>query len=231
MLPPEFQTDGNLDFLANLTPRYLRQGHLVYDVGGGKNPVISGRIKNGLSLRTVGLDIDREALAAAPPDHYDETIGADIMDYRGRGDADLVICQSLLEHVRDAGRAIAAISTILRPGGRAIIFVPCRNAVYARLNLILPEELKRRLLYGAFPDMRRDHGFPAYYDRCTPRGFARMGQEHGLILESLRIYFLSNYFRFCLPLHAAWRMWLLLFRGVAGTEAAETFAMVFRKEQ
>jgi SAM-dependent methyltransferase len=231
LLPAEFQVDGNRDFLDNLVPMYLKPGSLVYDVGGGKNPVIGRQLKTSLRLRVVGLDVDSSELAGAPPGLYDQTICADISTYAGCGDADLVVCQALLEHVRDADRAIAAISSILKPGGRAMIFVPSRNALYARLNLILPQRIKRRILYAVFPEMRKDHGFPAYYDRCTPAAFDRLGRRHGLIPESRRLYFTSGYFRFCLPLHVVWRVWLILFRWMAGDEAAETFAVIFRKEQ
>jgi SAM-dependent methyltransferase len=231
LLPAEFHVDCDRDFLDHLVPRYLQPGALLYDVGGGKNPVIGRQLKTNLGLRTVGLDIDCAELASAPTGLYDQTICADIAAYRGQGDADLVICQYLLEHVRDTDRAIAAIASILKSGGRALIYVPSRNAVYARVNLILPEGIKRRILFGVFPKTRRDQGFPAYYSWCTPAGFDRMGRRHGLMPELLRPYFTSGYFRFCLPLHVAWRMWLLLFRWMAGSEAAETFAMVFRKER
>jgi SAM-dependent methyltransferase len=231
LLPAEFQVDGNQHFLNQLVPLYLHHGALIYDVGGGRNPAIARQFKDELGLRIIGLDIDGGELAAAPSASYDETIRADIARYRGQGEADLVICQSLLEHLQDPDPALAAISSILRPGGRSLVFVPCRNAVYARLNLILPERIKRRILYGIFPEMREDHGFPAYYKRCTPANLVALGESHGLFLESSQLYFLSNYFRFCLPLHALWRAWLLMFRWMAGAEAAETFTMVFRKEQ
>jgi SAM-dependent methyltransferase len=230
LLPDEFQIDGNRDFLNVMLPLYLQRGMRIYDVGGGKNPVVSAQLKTELGLTIIGLDIDKAELLGAPPGIYDGTICTDILTYRGRGDADLVICQALLEHVIDTDRALAAISSVLKPGGRALIFVPCRNAVYARLNLLLPEKLKRSLLFGVFPETRRDHGFPAYYNQCTPASFNEMGLRSGLITVSRRLYFSSNYFRFCLPLHALWRLWLLLFRYLAGSEAAETFAAVFQKE-
>jgi 2-polyprenyl-6-hydroxyphenyl methylase/3-demethylubiquinone-9 3-methyltransferase len=141
-----------------------------------------------------------------------------------------VICQALLEHVRDTGGAFRAISSILKPGGRAILFVPSRNAVFARLNLLLPETWKRRILFSIFPEMQRDHGFPAFYHQCTPAGFARLSGQYGLVTEDRRLYFQSDYFRFCFPLHAVWRIWTLLFRLVAGPAAAETFTLVLRKK-
>ena len=40
----------------------------------------------------VGLDIDADELARAPPGAYDETVCADITRHVGKGDADLVVC-------------------------------------------------------------------------------------------------------------------------------------------
>jgi SAM-dependent methyltransferase len=229
LLPREFRIDGNRDFVQHLVPEYLQRGSLIYDVGGGKNPLIDRQRKAELKLRIAAVDIDAAEMAAAPEGCYDRTICCDISTYRGEGEADLVICQALLEHVPDTEQALEAISTILKPEGRALIFVPSRNALYARLNLILPESVKRGILYGVFPEMRRDHGFPAYYDRCTPARIEELARAHGLLCEHRRLYFHSSYFSFCLPLHVLWRFWLRLFRLLAGSEAAETFSMVLRK--
>jgi SAM-dependent methyltransferase len=230
LLPEEFRIDGNREFLDKLVPAFVPPRAVVYDVGGGKNPVVAFQRKSELGLRVIGLDIDGGELAAAPVGSYDETVCADITGYQGQGDGDLVICQALLEHVCDSGAALRAISSILKPGGRALIFVPSRNAVYARVNLLLPEALKRKILFAVFPETRRDHGFRAFYDRCTPVGFAGMAVQHGLLTEHCQPYFQSSYFRFCFPLHAAWRLWMLLFRLFAGRQAAETFTVILRKQ-
>ncbi len=230
LLPEGFRLDGNREFLDTLVPAFVQPRTVVYDVGGGKNPVVAPQRKAELGLRVIGLDIDGEELASAPAGAYDQTVCADISAYRGSGDGDLVICQALLEHVRDTGATLRAISSLLKPGGRALIFVPSRNAVYARLNLLLPEALKRKILFAVFPNMRRDHGFPAFYDRCTPAEFVGMAAQHSLVTEDCRLYFQSDYFRFCFPLHAAWRLWVLLFRLFAGRQAAETFTLILRKQ-
>jgi SAM-dependent methyltransferase len=228
-LPAEYRLDGNREFLDRVVPEYLAAGQAVCDVGGGKNPVVGPARKRQLGLRITGLDIDSTELAAAPEGVYDEAIAADISRYRGRASADLVICQALLEHVRDVDGALCGIASILKPGGRALLFVPSRNAVFARLNLVLPQRLKRRLLFAVFPEMGRDHGFPAYYRKCTPRGLARMSAHHGLVCERQILYYHSEYFRCCFALHALWRLWVMVFRSLAGPEAAETFTCVLRK--
>jgi 2-polyprenyl-6-hydroxyphenyl methylase/3-demethylubiquinone-9 3-methyltransferase len=231
LIPADLRVDGNRDFIERIVPRYLRPGSTVYDVGCGKNPVISQRQKSELRLKVTGLDVDADEMREAAPGTYDETICVDLTTYQGRSDADLVICQSLLEHVRDVEAAIRAISSILRRGGRALIFTPCRNALYARLNRMLPQDFKRRLLFAIFPEMRRSHGFPAFYDRCTAYDLQQLAFRYDLITESLSAYFESGYFRFCLPIHVAWRIGVLTFRLAAGDQAAETMSLVLRKQE
>ena len=229
LLPAEYQVDGNRDFLDHWIAPYLDRGAVVYDIGGGKNPVVGREEKRRFGLRVIGLDIDGRELAAAPAGVYDQTICADITQYRGQADADLVICQALLEHVRDSQAAIRAISSLLKPGGRALIFLPSRNAVFARINLLLPEWMKRKILYTVFPATQRDQGFPAYYDRCTPRDFRRLADGAGLTVDACKTYFRSSYFTFFFPLHFVWRLWTLAFRFFAGEQAAETFSLALRK--
>jgi len=40
----------------------------------------------------------------------------------------------LLKHVSDVQAALVNIATILKPGGRVLIFIPSRNAIFDRLN-------------------------------------------------------------------------------------------------
>jgi 2-polyprenyl-6-hydroxyphenyl methylase/3-demethylubiquinone-9 3-methyltransferase len=225
----EYQVDGNSDFIEQWIAPHLKSGSAVYDVGGGKNPIIDLEQKTRFGLRIVGLDIDEKELKAAPPGVYDETICADISQYRGRMDADLVICQALMEHVRDTPAALRAIAGILKQGGTALIFLPSRNAAFARINLLLPERMKRMILRTVFPFSARDQGFPAFYHNCTPRHFRRLAARNGLAVDACKAYFRSGYFTFFFPLHFAWRAWQLIFRLFAGEQAAETFSLALRK--
>jgi len=229
LLATELTLDGNQDFKLRLVPEHLRQGMVVYDVGGGKHPSVSRERKLDLGLRVVGLDISAAELDAAPAGCYDERVRADITLYQGRGDGDLAICDALLEHVRDTGAALAGMASMLRSGGRALLFVPSRYAAYAALNRMLPQSWKRRLLFRIFPGSVGAQGFPAFYDRCTPAAIAALAERNGFAVELVRTYFHSTYFTFCLPLHAAWRAWQRLFRLTMGDRAAETFSVVLRK--
>lgn len=231
LLAPKWRVDGHADFRSIFVKPHLAAHSTVYDIGGGKQPYFSPEEKHRLALRVVGLDIDQSELQAAQAGCYDETICADVIGYEGRGDADLVICQAVLEHVRDSDRALASIASVLKSGGKALLFLPCRTAIFARLNVILPESWKRGLLFALFPHARTAHGFRSYYDRCTPWEYTAMASAHGLTCEQLQCYHKSAYFSFLFPLYVLWRAWVLLAGAVQGSQQCESFSMVLRKTQ
>ncbi|PKQ06570.1 MAG: hypothetical protein CVT71_01405 [Alphaproteobacteria bacterium HGW-Alphaproteobacteria-10] len=230
LLPDSMRVDGNKDFKASVVPGLLRSGLRVYDLGGGSNPYLDDKTKADLGLSVIGLDISEAELLAAPAGSYDRIIAADLCTFQGKGDADLVICQATLEHVPDTAGAMRAIAETLAPQGIACIFVPSRNAAFARLNLILPESTKRLLLFSLFPQKALGHdGFKAYYDRCTPAELERLAHENGLELVERRLYWVSSYFAILTPIFLIWRLWQGIFRFISGPQAAETFVLVLRR--
>lgn len=230
LLPSSFGIDGNNDFIIKVAPSYLCPEMKIYDVGGGKQPFVDAHKKRNLCLTVVGIDISQSELDRAPVGAYDEIICDDIANVHGRADGDLVICQAVLEHVKDTEGAIRSIASLLKPGGRALIFVPSRNAIFARLNILLPENIKRKILYAVFPNSRAAQGFPSFYHRCTPDDFIAMANHNGLAEVESRYYYISSYFSFLFPVYLVWRIWVVLFKSIAGHQAAETFSMVLIKE-
>lgn len=229
LLPARFRLDGNADFQKTFVKKYLRAGATLYDVGGGKRPFISSDIKQQLNLHIVGIDISQDELSKAPPGVYDRRIPQDIALFHGAGDADIIVCQAVLEHVKDIEGAFRAIASCLRNGGVACIFVPSRNALFARLNIVLPHKIKEYLLFHIYPNTRMAQGFPSFYNKCTPADFARLAEENGLEVLEIKHYYVSKYFSFFVPLYALWRLWLLFFYFLRGPQAAETFSVALRK--
>lgn len=226
LFPERFRRVGILDFEAAILPGHLVKGITLYDVGGGSRPCLTIEQKRDLGIRLVGVDISADELEKAPAGVYDDLVVADITRYRGKGDADLIVCRATLEHVRDTDGAFAGLASILKPGGKLLLVVPSRNAVFARINLILPERVKRAILFSIFPHKAQGHdGFPAFYNRCTPRDFRRMADKHGLDVEFLQPYYYSSYFSFFLPFFVLWRLWVLVFAALRGEQAAEVFSM------
>jgi len=229
LLPDYYSVDGHWDYKQTVAPMALSPGLRVVDVGGGKHPFLSVTQKRALNIHVMGLDISADELAKAPDGCYDTTVCADITHYSGDGTADVVLCQAVLEHVRDVEAALKSIVSLLKPGGAAVLFVPSRNAVFARLNLLLPEVLKRWLLFAIYPERQTIGGFVSYYDRCTPGDFTRLAQHAGAPVVDCRCYYMSAYLTWCVPLHCLWRAWIVTFHAIKGRQAAETFACTLRK--
>lgn len=229
LLPSRFRIDGSKSFREEVAWSHVRPRMRVYDIGGGKHPLVDGTKKAELGLCVTGLDVDASELAQAPAGCYDDVRCCDIAEYRGCGDADLVICQATLEHVHDNAKAVAAIASAVRPGGTVAIFAPSRHAVYARLNLLLPEKVTRKMLDFVCPSNKGSHGFRAYYDRCSIRELSVLGRQNGLEVVSIHPYYLSGYFRTFFPAYVIWRLWLLLNYAMDRERAAETFTIIFRK--
>jgi 2-polyprenyl-6-hydroxyphenyl methylase/3-demethylubiquinone-9 3-methyltransferase len=228
-LGPPYSTNGSWDF-AKLLEAYLRPGLRVYDVGSGKRPAIDAATKTRLGLRVVGIDISRSELDRAPAGCYDAAYRADICEMRGTESVDLVIAKAVIEHVPDTKQAFAAIASMLKPGGLALLFVPCRNAIFARVNLLLPERVKLRLLSLLAPGSGDHVGFPAHYDRCTPRQFRKLAAANGLEFVEERLYLHHNYLHQFLPLHVAWRCWNTALSLCSRSAACQSFAVVLRKQ-
>jgi len=230
LFPKTLRADGHLDFSTCTVPAYLKDHMVVYDVGAGKKPYASPELKRRMNLKVIGLDIDGGELARAPEGSYDETVVADISDFRGNGDGDLLICQVVLEHVEDNDKAFKAMASILKPSGIALMLVPCRHALYAKLNIMLPEELKKKILFSIYPYFSYHSGFRSYYDKCSPEEFREMAADNGFEVLEVNKYFLSGYFRFFFPLHFLLRLWKVVRYFLNSDTATEVFSCVLRKK-
>lgn len=228
LLPEGMSVEGSRHYRRELLPSYLRPGLKVVDVGSGRYPQVTADKKAKLNLTVVGLDLSGEELAAAPAGSYDEAIAADATTFVGDGTADLVISHCCFEHLPDTEGGFHAVASMLKPGGRAVIYNPSRAALFAKINLLLPEGLKRRFL-GLLPDKGGVGGWPAVYDRATPKQFEILANRAGLEVEKVHRYWISGYFLPVPPLHVLWRGWQSIHRLFAGDEAAESFTTILRK--
>ncbi len=231
VLPASMSVGGAKYYREVVIPSVLRDDLTVYDLGGGSQPYISVSDKQSRRLKVVGLDIDMDELNQAPEGSYDRTIAEDLSKFYGEEDGDLVICQATLEHVRDTTGAIRAISSAMQSGAIAVIFVPCRNAIFARLNLILPERFKQWLLGALYEEKGHGHdGFEAFYDKCTPDELIQLAQDNGMEVQSISTHWKSSYFSFFFPLYALWRVWTLLAKYIFGKQFCENFVLVLKKK-
>jgi len=106
----------------------------------------------------VGVDADREALAAAAQLGI-ETRWADLDEPLDFADAsfDVVVAGELLEHLRDPHRVVADVRRVLRPAGTFVASVPNAYRLKNRLRFLLgrgPEDDPTHLHMFAPDDVR-----------------------------------------------------------------------------
>jgi SAM-dependent methyltransferase len=70
----------------------------------------------------------------------------DLLEHVEPASYDLVICHGVLEHVDDPGQALAAVATVLRPGGHVSVVVAGRNAAVTARALAGDFDAARSLL-------------------------------------------------------------------------------------
>lgn len=209
--------------------RLISHGMKVADIGGGKKPFIKKEQVQFFGIEYFGLDIDEAELKAAPVGTYSDTLVIDLTELPGayKPNFDLIYCLNTLEHIRDADAAITAIVQMLKPGGLCYLSVPCRKAVFARLNKVLPESMKRRILHFMFPKKKGD-GFPAFYDRATPAEYCGIFERQGVEVLHFSVSYWSSYFSAFFPAYIIWRLFSV-FQLIFSDDYCESFRFVFRR--
>ena len=134
----------------------------VLDVGGGKRPAISPKLKKDLELYVVGLDVSEQELGLAPDGAYEQIIVGDVADVHIHEAFDLIVSCAVMEHVQNPAKAVVNLAGALLPGGQMAHFIPCTFAPFAMFNRLIGNQLARRLLFRLHPDTEDAQGFKAY---------------------------------------------------------------------
>jgi SAM-dependent methyltransferase len=131
-------------------------GRRVLDLGC-RDGALTSRYAEGNEV--VGVDADREALAAAAKLGI-ETRWADLDEPLPFDEAafDVVVAGELLEHLRDPARVVADARRVLRPGGTFVASVPNAYRLKNRLRFLTgrkPEDDPTHLQMFSAADVRR----------------------------------------------------------------------------
>jgi len=151
--------------ISGLTGRTGRARLDIGDAGGGTGGFAVPLA--GLGHHVTVVDASPDSLATAQrraaemdvPLHAVQGDAADLAELAGEQSADLVLCHSVLEYVDSPAAAMAAIATVLRPGG--VVSVLAASAVAAVVH---------RALAGRFADAQR------LLADITPAAVAAAGQ-------------------------------------------------------
>lgn len=179
--------------------RELPDGAVVLDLGGGRRCVYARAVDPPGRVKLVAIDISPEELALNTD--VTETYVADVAAGLPMPDAsvDLVLSRALLEHVDGVPAAVRQMARVLRPGGIALHFVPCRYSLFGTAARVLPFGPLLWLTHTVLPHTRGVVGFPVFYDHCYPQALEREFRAAGFADVQLSItwacpgYFMAAY--------------------------------------
>ena len=174
--------------LHELNPLRLRYVELaaglrdarVLDVGCGGGILSEAMARGG--ARVLGIDLSQavldvaelHALEAKVAVEY-RAIAAEELAAASPGSFDLVTCMEMLEHVPDPAATLAALATLVKPGGNVIVSTLNRKPMAFAVAIVGAEYIARMLPRGTHE----------YLKFIRPSELARWGRAAGLDLIDL----------------------------------------------
>ena len=152
----------------------------VLDVGCGGGILSEAMARSG--ARVIGIDLSQAVLDVAELHALEgklaieyRAIAAEELAAARPGSFDLVTCMEMLEHVPDPAKALAALGSLVKPGGHVIVSTLNRKPLAFAVAIIGAEYIARMLPRGTHE----------YLKFIKPSELARWGRAAGLNLLDL----------------------------------------------
>ncbi len=190
--------------------RNLADNISVLDIGGGKRCTFADECRTHTGVKIIALDVSAEELAFN--NDADEKIVFDIASGKRvpleDESVDMVTSSSVLEHLKNLENAVKEVRRILKPGGKFISVLPCKFALFAIINQLLPNWLARKILFAIMPEAKGFCGFVAYYDRCYYPALKNLLSRNGFSkIDFMFDYNQAGYFSFFVPFGLIALLW------------------------
>jgi SAM-dependent methyltransferase len=172
----------------------------VLEVGGIDKPLL----QRSNEIKYDGLDIEHKG-------HYEriyDNFFVQSIEEPIRNSYDLIISKAVLEHVRDNDAGVKQMYKGLRTGGYAIHYLPSKYHPYSLALRLSGPKLQRRLIKILRPWAENETGYPAFFNKCSPKEMRKLFKSHGFGSVKIIPFFRANdYFRFFLPFYIAVTLW------------------------
>jgi 2-polyprenyl-6-hydroxyphenyl methylase / 3-demethylubiquinone-9 3-methyltransferase len=152
----------------------------VIDVGCGGGILSEAMARSG--ARVLGIDLSQAVLDVAELHALEaklaveyKAIAAEELAIASPGSFDLVTCMEMLEHVPDPAATLAALATLVKPGGHVIVSTLNRKPMAFAVAIVGAEYIARMLPRGTHE----------YLKFIRPSELARWGRAAGLDLIDL----------------------------------------------
>jgi SAM-dependent methyltransferase len=175
-------------------------GDVVVDLGGGRRCVWVGAAPAHVHLVAVDIDPDELAANTVITDRRVGDVGKHLPFEDG--EATVIVSRALLEHVADVPHAVSEMARVLRPGGKALHFVPARNSLFGVAARLGPFGALKRIVHLAIPGSRGQVEFPVHYDHGTAGALETLFTDAGFSDVKVDVcYSQSGYFHPVFPIY------------------------------
>ena len=172
----------------------------VLEVGGTDKPLL----KRSKGITYDGLDIEHKEHCESIYDSF----FVQSIEHPIKKKYDIIISKAVLEHVHDNDASVKQMFKALQTGGYAIHYLPSKYHPYSLALKLLGSKWQRRLIIVLRPWAANETGYPAFFDKCSPKQMRKMFKTKGFNeIKILPFYRANDYFRFFLPFYLAVTLW------------------------
>lgn len=192
--PRLVQGDNYRDQMLSIIDSFIGQSEFshVLEVGGIDRPLL----KRSERIEYSGLDIEYKDRCK---DLYDHFIVQSIEEPIP-GAYDLIVSIALLEHVSDNTLSIGQMHKALRTEGCIVHYTPSKYHPYSLILRLAGPKIQKRLIRVLRSWAAQVTGYPAFFDKCSPREMKKISSALGFREIRVIPFFRANdYFRFFVP--------------------------------
>ena len=112
----------------------------------------------------------------------------------GNADADIQKFEAILGHVPDSEHTLRALPSILKHGLRALLLTASRNAIFARLTVLLRQQVKEKVVVTRLPknDDGGDGSFK-FHNRVPLRDIKSLTSSNDLVIKGQTLICSNSY--------------------------------------
>ncbi len=159
----------------------IKPQDIILDLGAGSGYVKEMNFKNE-AYEVTGIDLD-PGISKNPFLH--QYVLGSVYDLSGfeNGKFDVIICNSVVEHIENPEKFVSELSRVLKPGGYFLAKTPNRNNYMPLVARLTP--LSFHKWYNKKRGRPEEHTFPTCYRLNTPRTIKKYFSEE--VFEKIRI--------------------------------------------
>ena len=194
----------------------------VLEVGGINRPFL----RRSKEFRYDGLDIKHTEQCENIYDNFTVQSIEEPVKYK----YDLIISKSLLEHVRNNKASVTQMFEALLIGGCTIHYLPSKYHPYSLILRLVGPKWQSRLIKTLRPWAADITGYPAFFDKCSPREMIKLFECTGFENVKTILFFRANdYFRFFLPCYMIVTLWENICKKLQWEQFCSGFIIIARK--